>query len=214
MQLSKYFSLEDFTRSSTASSKGIDNTPDTFSQANLQNLAVLLDTIYDNLGPFTVTSGYRASALNSAVGGADGSLHMRGMAADIMPENDSASSYFWKLAASPLRNSCGEIINESADKGVIHVSLPYEGGTGVLKYLQGGQYYRYTSSDLKNKLGASTPAATPDASDTSSDFPSFQLTDIADSVSSSTLIPVVLIGAVLLGGLFLITTGQKKEKAL
>lgn len=187
MQLSRYFSLDDLTRSDTAQRQGINNTPDTFSQSNLYSVAVLLDQIYDQIGAFTITSGYRSPALNAAIGGSDSSLHMRGMAADLLPQTMTAEQFFWKLAASPLRMLCGEIINEAGEKGVVHVSIPYEGGTGVLKYLSGGSYYRYSDSEIRSRLGSSAPAQ---YSGSSIDIP---------------VMPIVLTAAVL-GGLAFMAT--------
>lgn len=191
MQLSRYFNLNDLTKSDTAARQGISNTPDTFSQSNLYSLAVLLDQIYDQIGAFTITSGYRSPALNAAIGGSDSSLHMRGMAADLLPETMTPEQFFWKLSASPLRSLCGEIINEAKEKGVVHVSLPYEGGSGVLKYLSGGSYYRYSDAEIRAKLGGSV------ASFESS--PSFDIP----------IMPIVLTAAVL-GGIAFMTISKPK----
>lgn len=188
MQLSRYFTLEELTRSATAASRGIDNTPDTFSQGNLAALALLLDSIYDQIGPFRISSGYRSPALNAAIGGADASLHMRGMAADIIPDSMTAEQFFWKLALSPLRNSCGEIINEANEKGVVHISLPYESGTGILKYLSGGSYFRYSDSDLAAK--GTTPS-----SSASFDIP---------------VVPILLTATVLGGLAFMVAFNQTR----
>lgn len=198
MQLSRYFTLENLTYSDTALRQGINNTPDTFSQANLGQLAVLLDQIYDQIGPFRISSGYRSPELNAAIGGAEGSLHQRGMAADLIPETMSADAFFWKLSNSPLKNSCGEIINEASEKGVVHVSLPYtdSGGiyrTGYLKYMKGSSYYVYTPAEINARLS-------PGSSSTSVSFeaPSFPI------------IPVMATAA-LLGGIAFMATMQSRK---
>ena len=81
----KYFTIEELTRSATASRLKIDNTPPPEAVTALTRLTErLLDPVRElRGGPLIVTSGYRCAALNSAVGGARHSHHMRGMAADI-----------------------------------------------------------------------------------------------------------------------------------
>lgn len=81
----EYFTIDELTRSDTASRLGIDNTPPAGAVAALTALVDnLLDPLRRQWGkPLGVTSGYRCPALNRAVGGAVDSHHLRGMAADI-----------------------------------------------------------------------------------------------------------------------------------
>jgi len=53
---------------------------------NLRALAEGLELVHGALRslPMHINSGYRCAALNAAVGGAAGSMHMRGLAADIL----------------------------------------------------------------------------------------------------------------------------------
>ena len=81
----KYFTLKELTRSETAQSLGIDNTPPS---SAVQALHELVDHVLDPLreawgDPIHVNSGYRCPELNNAVGGAPNSQHQRGEAADI-----------------------------------------------------------------------------------------------------------------------------------
>lgn len=81
----KYFTINELCKSSTASAKGIDNTPN---PEVIDNLTALVDNILDPLRerygkPITVNSGYRCPELNKAVGGSKTSQHMKGLAADI-----------------------------------------------------------------------------------------------------------------------------------
>lgn len=81
----KYFTIKELTKSSTAESKGIDNTP---TPEVDRNLTALVDNILDGVReiygkPITVNSGYRCPELNKAVGGSATSDHVKGFAADI-----------------------------------------------------------------------------------------------------------------------------------
>lgn len=81
----KYFTLKELTRSTTATAKGIDNTPTPEVEKNLTLLVEnVLDPLRDIYGkPITVNSGYRCPELNKAVGGSKTSDHVKGFAADI-----------------------------------------------------------------------------------------------------------------------------------
>lgn len=81
----KYFTLEEMIKSPTARRLGISNKPNENVTANLQRLvANVLDPLREEWGaPIIVSSGYRSPRLNAAVGGARGSQHTLGQAADI-----------------------------------------------------------------------------------------------------------------------------------
>ncbi len=85
MQLSKNFSLEELTKSQTATRKGIDNTPSPTHQANLQSLCThVLQPIRDHFSQVvTVSSGYRSQELCLAIGSKITSQHAKGEAADF-----------------------------------------------------------------------------------------------------------------------------------
>ena len=84
MKLSKNFTLNEMTRSQTATRFNIDNTP---SQEVINNLLYLcnnlLQPLRDAKGPLTISSGYRSTKVNKKVGGSGTSLHCYGAAADI-----------------------------------------------------------------------------------------------------------------------------------
>lgn len=86
MQLTEHFSLEELIASEVAARKHIDNTPPGDLIVNLRALAEGLERVRAVLDgkPIHVNSGYRCVALNTAVGGAGNSMHMRGLAADIL----------------------------------------------------------------------------------------------------------------------------------
>lgn len=84
--LTENFSLEEFIASNTGDRLGIDNTPNSYElRASLQRTAQMLERVRDLLGvPIVITSGYRCPMLNKAVGGAQFSAHVEGLAADII----------------------------------------------------------------------------------------------------------------------------------
>jgi len=85
MQLTQHFTLAELTKSSTAERLGLDNTPPPEVLPALTRTAEMLERIRSTLGvPVTVTSGYRAWAVNKAVGGVTTSDHAQGRAADIV----------------------------------------------------------------------------------------------------------------------------------
>jgi len=86
MKLSENFSLEEFTRSESASRRGIKNEP---TEAHKENIALLCKNILQPLRdriqyPIRITSGYRSLKLNSAIGGSKKSQHSKGQAADFV----------------------------------------------------------------------------------------------------------------------------------
>lgn len=85
MQLTQHFTLAELTKSSTAERLELDNTPPPEVLPALIQTAEMLERIRSTLGvPVTVTSGYRAWAVNKAVGGVTTSDHAQGRAADIV----------------------------------------------------------------------------------------------------------------------------------
>ena len=84
MKLSKNFTLEEFTKSQTATRLGIDNIPD---GEHLEAAKLLFENIVqpirDVFGPTIINSGYRGPELNKAVGGSSKSQHCNGEAVDI-----------------------------------------------------------------------------------------------------------------------------------
>jgi RHS repeat-associated protein len=99
--LSKYLSLEDVIRSETATRLKVSNMP---SPEHIENLKafgrIIYDPIYENFnGNIKISSGYRSSQLNLAVGGSKKSQHLTGEALDIQGTNGVTNSdifYFTK----------------------------------------------------------------------------------------------------------------------
>lgn len=122
----KYFTLEELTKSNTALSYGIDNTPPERFVPNLHRLMDYLDKVREAYGePMRVSSGYRSPQLNSLVGGSSTSQHKQGLAADlIVPDLDRLFGVIRKLGGFD------QLIDERP-KGRgrwVHVSIAPEGG--------------------------------------------------------------------------------------
>lgn len=85
MQLSKHFSVVEFTDSDIATRCAIDNSlPESLLPAAIET-AAMMEKIRTVLGdkPITVSSGYRSSALNAAIGSSNTSDHPRACAVDF-----------------------------------------------------------------------------------------------------------------------------------
>lgn len=84
MRLSKHFTLGEFTKSQTATRKGISNVPN---GAAIKQMMLLCDAVLEPVraahGPTIISSGYRSPELNAAIGGSATSKHCLGQAADI-----------------------------------------------------------------------------------------------------------------------------------
>lgn len=95
----KYFTIEELTRSTTATAKGIDNTPTLEIKANLERLVgKVLDPLREKYGkPITVNSGYRCPELNKAVGGSKTSDHMNGFSVDITASSKKENAILFQI---------------------------------------------------------------------------------------------------------------------
>ena len=85
MNLSRFFTLDEMTFSTTARQAGIENRPEPGEIECLRGLcARLLDPLREGVGrAIKINSGYRGPTLNQRLGGATRSQHMVGQAADI-----------------------------------------------------------------------------------------------------------------------------------
>lgn len=84
MRLSKNFTLNEFTRSMTATRLGIDNTPnDEHLEAAKALFENVVQPVREHFGITRISSGYRSPALNEAIGGSTRSQHSKGQAVDF-----------------------------------------------------------------------------------------------------------------------------------
>jgi uncharacterized protein YcbK (DUF882 family) len=126
-QLTKHFTLEEFTDSQTAARQGLANLPSPQTTKNLERLAEVMEKVRTILGdkPILISSGYRSPRVNRAVGGSKTSAHMSGLAVDF-----SCPGF-----GSPLA-ICGKLEPHMQELGVDQ--LIHEFGTWVHLGLSGG----------------------------------------------------------------------------
>ncbi|RHU28123.1 peptidase M15 [Parabacteroides sp. TM07-1AC] len=84
LQLSRNFTLEEFTYSRIAIEQGLENIPNPQALLALKNLTgYLLQPLRERYGKtIAITSGYRNEAVNLLAGGVKNSQHTKGEAAD------------------------------------------------------------------------------------------------------------------------------------
>lgn len=92
-----HFTIEELYRSETAKKLGIDNKPSTQQTINLVYLAafVLEPLRVAMKEPIKISSGFRCTALNKAVGGVYNSQHLKGQAADLCIDGDIKKGRRW-----------------------------------------------------------------------------------------------------------------------
>ncbi len=101
MKLSKNFYLSEFTKSSTADRRGIDNTIPADRQDIIDNLRAvalyIVQPVRDHFGvAFSPSSGYRCLELNRAIGSEDNSQHILGEAVDMeIPGVTNLELMYW-----------------------------------------------------------------------------------------------------------------------
>lgn len=127
-----HFTFEEMFFSARAEQDGIVNVPaagDTEVLNNLLNTMRELEKARNMFGqPIIVTSGYRTPQVNALVGGADGSQHLRGQAADITASRKGDNEELARI----IRTFCDydQLITYHNAKGQVqwvHVSFRREG---------------------------------------------------------------------------------------
>jgi hypothetical protein len=130
MQLSKNFTMAEFTKSQTAERQGIDNTPEgEHLDAAIALFENVVQPVRDNFGTTVINSGYRSPDLNAAVGGSSKSQHCKGEAADIeCPGTPNADLAQWIADNLDFDQLILEFYTPGIpDSGWVHVSYKADG---------------------------------------------------------------------------------------
>ncbi len=158
----KYFTMSECTRSETARSKGIDNTPNA---EHLAHITEAIETLVDPLREawerhclesglgkpgIRISSGYRGPALNAAVGGSSTSAHCHGYAFDLVPVNGRMMEFKRFCRTFLADRAFDQLISEKEDnKGVpnwMHIGYKHPDGSQRRQLLSmiNGKYYPIT----------------------------------------------------------------------
>lgn len=145
MKISRFFTLDEFLQSQTATRHGIDMTPPQDVVNNLTALAVnVLDPLRVRAAcPLIVSSGYRPPELNRRVGGAATSQHVKGEASDtkatkVTPYNLCQMAIALKLPFDQL------IFEYGAWMHVSHKRNGQQRGQVLTYKMVAGQTMKYT----------------------------------------------------------------------
>ena len=145
MNLSPHFTLEELTASSKAKALKIDNTPTPEVLENLKALALALEMIRSICGkPLKISSGYRSSPLNKAVGGSKTSAHTLGYAADFTVSGMTPRQVCEKIVAAGIKvdQLILEDISPTNPDGVwVHVGLSKGVMRGQVLTMKAGKYF-------------------------------------------------------------------------
>lgn len=142
MKLSDHFTLEELTRSDTATRMSLDQMPPLAILDTLKNTAEQMELVRILLGnrPILISSGYRCKALNRLVGGSEKSAHLSGAAIDFTcPEFGTPQEVVKELAKSSML-SFDQLIYEGK---WVHISFAYPRRREVLtaNFAHGGVTY-------------------------------------------------------------------------
>jgi len=121
MNISKYVSYEEATKSQTAIRHGVKNEPNDVELLNMKIVAVkCFDPIREFYGkPLKVSSFFRCEKLNKLVGGAKTSQHVKGQAIDIDAGSKIENKKLFEWAKANLEFD--QLINEY-DYSWVHIS--------------------------------------------------------------------------------------------
>lgn len=145
MQISKYLTLADVERSTTAVRRGIKNKLPEILIENAKRIGELYDTIYDHFnGNVYINSFYRSEALNKAIGGASSSQHTRAQAIDIEGKNGVTNLQVLEFAKTlDFDQIINEFQNAKGEPSWVHISRAVVNRRQVLKAVKVGGKTKY-----------------------------------------------------------------------
>jgi zinc D-Ala-D-Ala carboxypeptidase len=129
MNLSTHFTLSELTNSDWAERNNVDNTPPQDVIVNLKLIAEKLEEVRTLLDhPIIISSGYRNSKVNKAIGGKPTSKHIQGLAADIKSPYGTPEQVCRAIAESGITfGKCIlEFYNPVTGGGWVHIQIGTE----------------------------------------------------------------------------------------
>ena len=157
MQLSKHFKLVEFTKSMTATRKGISNEPGSGDIKNLGDLCYeILETVRAHFDKaITVTSGYRSEALCEAIGSKKTSQHAKGQAVDFeIAGVPNIKIAYWLQNNVDFDQLILEFYNpDDPSGGWVHVSYNESGSNRKQVLTYDGKSYENGLPDMEWKDG-------------------------------------------------------------
>lgn len=104
MKISKYFTKQECTRSTTAARHGIANEPN---EDQWKNIALFMNNCMDKVRelfgvPIVPNSVFRSLELNTKIGGSKTSMHMEGLACDFVVPGVSVANAVKQIMASGI----------------------------------------------------------------------------------------------------------------
>lgn len=129
--MDNYFTLYEFFYSDTALKKGIPNWPEDFWVIdNIKKMIPVLNQLREAwCGGIRITSGYRSEALNKAIGGSKTSMHMKGLAVDMVPVDGDFKNFVIFTVGFFDKRGFDQLIIESSGKSQwLHLGIESNDG--------------------------------------------------------------------------------------
>lgn len=127
-----YFTLHEFLYSETALKNKIDNWPEDF--WIIENIHTKILPVLNELreawgSPIRISSGYRSRALNNYIKGSKTSVHMRGLAVDMVPGNGDFKNFvIFTVGFFDKRGFDQLIIETSGNSRWLHLGIESNDG--------------------------------------------------------------------------------------
>ena len=128
--MKSYFTINELTRSTTATINNIDNTPPPSIKENLEKLIEFLNPLREAWGsPIIITSGYRSLELNKVLNGSSTSAHVAGWAVDMVPQNGKINEFKQFVREYLKDKEFDQYIDEaSGNSSWVHLGLYHPDG--------------------------------------------------------------------------------------